>query len=215
MVKDVNDVIIQLKKSITDGDLTAYKDIVDYYKRKNTEIFSREQLVNDISKEADAGNVVAMMTLYDWYQSGAYVETSEGIAIKYLKRIVNSVVGKQVTSELSEKAKKRNDPDVSISKTTECYINLVGEAYFQLGLYYLGCSSNEREISLARKYLQRAELCNRDCVIELGQVEKKEIGLKEDKPIGISPLLGAITLAAEPIVAGAASVAGAVGADTM
>lgn len=186
-----NEIILQ--KRIAAGDLSAYKQIVDYYQDNSPEIYTKRQLISNMEMEANNGNVFAMLVLSNWYKDGSYVDLDNGRSLIYLQKIISSKIGKRVIDELKCSENEDQNWKLDTDNFLGTFKDVIGQAYYQLGLAFLGNSSSEKGVRLARKCLKNAELCGYECKFELGQANKKISGLTTGMLIGIAPLMAAVS----------------------
>lgn len=181
MDSDKNEIIEQLHTKAGGGDLSADREIVASYLKKSSELFTKEQLVEQMEHEAAAGNIYAMFTLSGWYRNGAYVEPDEDVANDYLQKIVISRWGKALFREL-EAETEHTIISESVLWKDEHLVDMVGQACYQLGLFYLGQSTSPAAIYKTADFLKKAELCHYDCSSELTQLAKKAQDIEIEKP---------------------------------
>ena len=149
-----NEIILQ--KRIAAGDLSAYKQIVDYYQDNSPEIYTKRQLISNMEMEANNGNVFAMLVLSNWYKDGSYVDLDNGRSLIYLQKIISSKIGKRVINELKRNENDDQNWELDTDNFLRTFKDVVGQAYYQLGLAFLGNSSSEKGVRLARKCLKNA-----------------------------------------------------------
>ncbi len=172
----------EIRLGIKDNNPFAYMKEVDYFygKCSFSPSFSQEEIVSEMLKTAESGNIYAMAEIAKWYDTGAYVEKSEEKYFQWLKKIIDSGNGSMTARTLFDEANGYINAQSNDYFDALIFSDPVGQAALQLGLKEMNISK-EKNLNTALQYFKIACVCHWDCEKYICDVENRLRELAQPK----------------------------------